>query len=239
MNDEDTMARNDRDNHIYNHGPYRSDDADYSRDFAQRAGGGGREWGGGAAGGYGRSGEYGHEGGQGDFGGADAGEQPGTERVDHSGRGPKGFRTDERIHSDVCEVLARHGDIDASDVEVQVENGEVTLSGTVADRRTKRLAEDVVAQCRGVADVHNRLKASRRSNEDQSRSQQQEADRADPRFADRAVQRAVERDGDKADRTPRSHADDSVTRNEAIGTNLADTPPRSTALKEGTSQNTR
>jgi osmotically-inducible protein OsmY len=41
---------------------------------------------------------------------------------------------------------------------VRVDAGEVTLDGTVPDRRTKRLAEAVVDQVRGVVDVHNRLK---------------------------------------------------------------------------------
>jgi hypothetical protein len=77
----------------------------------------------------------------------------------HSGRGPRGYRrSDERIHEDVCDRLAAHGYLDASDVEVDVEAGEVTLTGTVPDRRTKRLAEVVAEQVHGVADVHNRLR---------------------------------------------------------------------------------
>ncbi len=77
----------------------------------------------------------------------------------HRGRGPRGYRrSDERIHEDVCDRLAAHGHLDASDVEVRVEAGEVTLSGTVPDRRAKRLADLVVEQVRGVVDVHNRLR---------------------------------------------------------------------------------
>ena len=39
-----------------------------------------------------------------------------------SGRGPKGYRrSDERIAEEVSEALARHPDIDASDIEVRVE----------------------------------------------------------------------------------------------------------------------
>lgn len=75
------------------------------------------------------------------------------------GRGPKGFVVrDERIHEDVCEALAFHAELDASEVEVSVEDGEVTLKGTVRDRRQKRLAEDLTEGVRGVVDVHNRLK---------------------------------------------------------------------------------
>ena len=41
--------------------------------------------------------------------------------------------------------------------EVRVENGEVTLTGTVEDRHAKRLAEDLAERSLGVADVHNQL----------------------------------------------------------------------------------
>ncbi|HEX2833687.1 MAG TPA: BON domain-containing protein [Thermoanaerobaculia bacterium] len=77
----------------------------------------------------------------------------------YRGRGPKGFqRSDDRLRELVSERLADHHDIDASDIEVTVSNGEVTLQGTVDDRRTKRLAEDVVESVGGVRDVHNHLK---------------------------------------------------------------------------------
>lgn len=80
----------------------------------------------------------------------------------YTGRGPKGYRrSDERIFEDICERLAAHGGVDASDMEVRVEGGEVTLEGVVEDRRTKRLAEDVSEGVRGVEDVHNRLRLER------------------------------------------------------------------------------
>ncbi len=84
----------------------------------------------------------------------------------HSGRGPRGYkRADPRIHEDICDRLEAHGAVDASDIEVKVENGEVTLTGTVPDRRMKRLAEDVAECVRGVADVHNQLRLGRREGE--------------------------------------------------------------------------
>jgi hypothetical protein len=77
----------------------------------------------------------------------------------HAGRGPRGYkRSDERIHEEVCDRLADHGRVDASNIDVKVENGEVTLSGTVSDRQTKRLAETVADSVRGVVDVHNQLR---------------------------------------------------------------------------------
>src|SRR5262245_20517132 len=69
----------------------------------------------------------------------------------HTGKGPRGYcRHDARLYEEVCEALTRDGDVDASDVDVEVEGGEVTLSGTVVDRDMLRQAEDVVAACRGV-----------------------------------------------------------------------------------------
>ena len=84
-------------------------------------------------------------------------------RGPHSGRGPKGYRRgDDRIREDICEVLYQHGEIDASEIEVQVQDGEVTLTGTVEDRWQKRAVEDALEQISGVRDVHNRLRVQPR-----------------------------------------------------------------------------
>lgn len=84
------------------------------------------------------------------------------ERGPHRGKGPKGYRrSDERIREDVCDYIAETGWVDASDVEVRVQNGEVTLSGTVATRRDKRMLEDLVEEVPGVEDVHNQLRVRR------------------------------------------------------------------------------
>jgi len=75
-----------------------------------------------------------------------------------SGRGPKSYRRpDERVREDVRDALTAHGDVDASDIEVAVEDGEVTLTGTVPDRATKRAAESCAEHVGGVRHVHNRL----------------------------------------------------------------------------------
>lgn len=77
----------------------------------------------------------------------------------HRGRGPKGYtRSDERIHEDVCERLTDDRFIDASNVEVAVKEGEVTLSGTVASRGLKRRAEDLAELASGVRHVQNNLR---------------------------------------------------------------------------------
>ena len=80
----------------------------------------------------------------------------------HSGRGPQGYqRSDARIEEDVCEHLTHHGMLDATGIQVQVENGEVTLTGTVESRQAKRLAEDILDSISGVRDVHNQLRVQR------------------------------------------------------------------------------
>ncbi len=75
-----------------------------------------------------------------------------------TGVGPKGYmRSDERIRDDAYARLTSHGRLDASDINVEVNNGELTLGGTVRSRRDKRQAEDTVESIPGVADVHNHL----------------------------------------------------------------------------------
>ena len=80
------------------------------------------------------------------------------DRGPHWGKGPKGYkRSDERTREDVCDAIAFQGHIDATEVEVKVENGVVTLRGTVALREHKRALERLVERCRGAREVHNEL----------------------------------------------------------------------------------
>ncbi|HXG63848.1 MAG TPA: BON domain-containing protein [Blastocatellia bacterium] len=82
-------------------------------------------------------------------------------RGQHRGRGPRGYqRSDERIREDINDRLTDHPFLDASDIEVSVNNGEVTLSGTVNSRDDKRLAEDIAEDISGVKNVENRLRVS-------------------------------------------------------------------------------
>ncbi|WP_291515471.1 BON domain-containing protein [Bdellovibrio sp. ArHS] len=83
------------------------------------------------------------------------------------GKGPRGFtRTDERIKEEVCEGLTRHGLIDAQDIEVDVDNGIVTLAGTVPERKMKHLAEDCAESCLGVKDIVNNIRVKKEAEED-------------------------------------------------------------------------
>jgi hypothetical protein len=77
----------------------------------------------------------------------------------YAGRGPRGYRrSDERIHEDVNERLTDDRYVDASDIEVSVDNGVVTLAGRVGSRAEKRRAEDVAELVSGVTDVSNQLR---------------------------------------------------------------------------------
>jgi hypothetical protein len=88
------------------------------------------------------------------------------DETDHSGRGPKGYsRKDERILEDVCEMLARSSDVDASQIEVEVKGGCVFLSGSVEDRHSKRMAELEIENISGVKDVQNLLTLQRGQHE--------------------------------------------------------------------------
>jgi hypothetical protein len=150
----------------YGAGVYRSWEGGREGRFGQGYGGehGGRTMGRGGEGEYGQAGNYAREGGQlgrdwkGSYGRGFGGEDwmrsgPAT------GRGPRGYqRSDDRIREDVCDRLTQHGQIDASDMEVEVRNGEVILSGTVANRQAKRMAEDTVEAVLGVKNVQNNLR---------------------------------------------------------------------------------
>ena len=143
------------------------------------------QWGRQGQGGFGQQGGYGGYGGQGGYGqvgseriGGRYGESMGfnegaygVRRGSHAGRGPKGYqRGDDRIKEDVCEAFTRNDELDPSEIEIRVERGEITLTGTVDSREAKRLAEDLAERCSGVKDVHNQLRVSRQG-EQQARPQ--------------------------------------------------------------------
>lgn len=77
----------------------------------------------------------------------------------HRGRGPKGYlRSDSRINEDVHDRLTDHPRLDASDISVTVQDGEVTLTGFVRRRGDKRVAEDCAESVTGVKNVQNNLR---------------------------------------------------------------------------------
>jgi osmotically-inducible protein OsmY len=78
-----------------------------------------------------------------------------------SHRWPKSYqRSDERIREDIYERLLQDGYIDCSDVTVNVQQGNVTLEGTVPERHMKHQIENIADDCAGVKDIENRLRVS-------------------------------------------------------------------------------
>lgn len=79
----------------------------------------------------------------------------------HKGKGPKGYvRSDDRIREDVADCLTEDASLDASQIEVEVSGGEVTLTGTVVDRSGKRKAEELADEVSGVKHVQNNLRVA-------------------------------------------------------------------------------
>lgn len=111
----------------------------------------------GQAGGFGQRStrQYGSFGGQPGFG----------ERSSQNfvGRGSKNYkRGKERVEEDVQRELRDSPFIDAEAIDVEVDDGGVvTLRGTVCDRRSKHLAEDICESVWGCTDVRNELRLER------------------------------------------------------------------------------
>lgn len=93
----------------------------------------------------------------------------------YRGVGPRGYqRSDERIKDDINDRLSDDPYVDASDIEVLVENGDVTLSGTVMSKSIKRRAEDIAESVSAVKNVENRIRISPFSKDGQQISEQEE-----------------------------------------------------------------
>ncbi len=77
----------------------------------------------------------------------------------YTGVGPRGYkRSGSQIQDDVSQRLWLDAQLDASDIEVQVNDAVVTLTGTVQSRQMKRWAEDIAWAVPGVDDVQNQLR---------------------------------------------------------------------------------
>jgi osmotically-inducible protein OsmY len=77
----------------------------------------------------------------------------------HRGKGPKNYtRSQDRIKEDVSDKLSDDSFLDASDIEVEVNGNEVTLTGQVDSRYSKHRAEDIAEDVTGVTHVQNNLR---------------------------------------------------------------------------------
>lgn len=79
----------------------------------------------------------------------------------HSGKGPKNYkRSEEKIKEDVNERLSEDPYVDASEIEVEVNGTEVTLTGTVDSKQARRRAEDLADRVSGVTHVQNNIRCT-------------------------------------------------------------------------------
>jgi osmotically-inducible protein OsmY len=80
-----------------------------------------------------------------------------TERIQRGQRRPS-----ETLAQEIREILTHDPELNATEIEVEVEGGAVTLSGVVDGSDAKLLAEELVETLPGVREVHNRLRVARR-----------------------------------------------------------------------------
>lgn len=79
----------------------------------------------------------------------------------YRGLGPQGYqRSDERIQEDINDDLTWNDAIDATRIQVTVNDGQVTLEGTVRESHEKRLASEIAEAVNGVKDVRNLLQVA-------------------------------------------------------------------------------
>ncbi len=78
------------------------------------------------------------------------------------GKGPRNYKpSDDRLLERVSDLFYEHPHLDASGIEISIQNGELLLTGYVADRYEKRLAEDLAEEVSGITNIENRLKVYR------------------------------------------------------------------------------
>ena len=81
--------------------------------------------------------------------------------VDPRPRGER--RTDEEIEDEIQRLLAQQSQVDASDIQVGVKYGVVSLSGNVESWLEKEIADSFVRNVLGVLEVNNQLNANRQA----------------------------------------------------------------------------
>ena len=67
---------------------------------------------------------------------------------------------DEKIAQSVINALDRNKDVDVDDIDVTVENGKVSLTGTVPDWVARRAAYNAARYARGVKEVEDQITVS-------------------------------------------------------------------------------
>ncbi len=66
------------------------------------------------------------------------------------------MQTDLEVQDAIRRYLAERPDVGHGDLDVQVTEGVVTLTGTMRDEKEKWQIEDAIRSTQGVKDLHNR-----------------------------------------------------------------------------------
>jgi hypothetical protein len=82
-------------------------------------------------------------------------EEPGPPKAASAPRPRR--RPDATLAHEIHEILTQDPELDATEIQVEVERGAVTLTGVVDSREAKLLAEELVESVTGVREVHNGL----------------------------------------------------------------------------------
>ena len=84
-----------------------------------------------------------------------------TPYSDKRGKGPKNYRrSDASIAEDIYFALTLAPDIDATEIEMEVHQGVVTLKGKVHSGRERRQSEEIVEGISGVREVINLIEST-------------------------------------------------------------------------------
>ena len=83
------------------------------------------------------------------------------ERIENDPRPRGDRRPDERILEEIRQLVDGHPQLDAHQIQVDVQAGVVTLSGNVTSRQEKQIAGGIVGNVLGVLQVNNRLNISK------------------------------------------------------------------------------
>jgi hypothetical protein len=89
--------------------------------------------------------------------------QPAGDWVHRGIYGNQGESPGEQIGQGTHGTTAEEPDVDAAGIEVRVDGGEVTLTGTVRDDHARRLAEDIAASTPRVRGTRNGLHVGERA----------------------------------------------------------------------------
>lgn len=85
-----------------------------------------------------------------------------TPKQSFRGIGPKNYsKSDESIRIEACEILYHSPDIDATGLSVEVQGGNLTLSGVVEERWVKKLAEQLIEGIYGLKDIRNEIRVEK------------------------------------------------------------------------------